>query len=186
DYRHALASEDTTLAEAMKAAGYTTFFAGKWHLGGEGSWPEDHGFDINKGGWDVGSPRGGYFSPWENPNLPNQQTGENLSMRLARETVQFMEAHQEEPFLAYLSFYAVHGPIQTTEEKWRKYRDKAEDNGIADTGYKMERVLPIRQVQDNPIYAGLVESMDDAVGVVLKAIKDDGLEENSIEVRADE
>ncbi len=180
DYSHALASEDTTLAEAMKAAGYTTFFAGKWHLGDEGSWPEDHGFDINKGGWDVGSPRGGYFSPWENPNLPNQQTGENLSMRLARETAQFMEAHQEEPFLAYLSFYAVHGPIQTTEEKWRKYRDKAEDMGIAESGFEMERRLPIRLHQDNPVYAGLVEQMDDAVGLVLNKLDELGLDQHTI------
>jgi arylsulfatase A-like enzyme len=46
----------------------------------------------------------------------------------------------------------------------------------------MERVLPIRQVQDNPIYGGLVETMDDAVGVVLKALKDNGLDENTIVV----
>lgn len=180
EYRHALDDADTTLAEALKAAGYATFFAGKWHLGSEGSWPTDHGFDVNKGGWDVGSPRGGYFSPWENPNLPNQQAGENLSLRLARETAQFIEAHQKEPFLAYLSFYAVHGPIQTTEEKWRKYRDKAEDMGIAESGFEMERRLPIRQHQDNPVYAGLVEQMDDAVGVVLDKLDALGLEENTI------
>jgi len=46
----------------------------------------------------------------------------------------------------------------------------------------MENVLPIRIVHDNPIYAGLVESMDDAVGVVLDAIKNAGLEENTIVV----
>jgi arylsulfatase A-like enzyme len=63
DYLHSLPHEYTTLPEAMKEAGYKTFFAGKWHLGGKGSWPEDHGFDINKGGWDVGSPKGGFFCP---------------------------------------------------------------------------------------------------------------------------
>ena len=46
--RSSLPHEDISLAEAMKEAGYKTFFAGKWHLGGEGSFPEDHGFDINK------------------------------------------------------------------------------------------------------------------------------------------
>jgi len=70
DYVHQLPAEYTVLPEAMKEAGYKTFFAGKWHLGDKGSWPEDHGFDINKGGWDKGSPNGGYFSPWVNPNLP--------------------------------------------------------------------------------------------------------------------
>ena len=179
EYRYALPGEDTTLAEAMKAAGYTTFFAGKWHLGGEGSWPTDHGFDFNVGGWDVGSPRGGYFSPWENPNLPNEKDGENLSIRLASETARFMEEHQKEPFLAYLSFYAVHGPIQTTEDKWRKYRNKAEEMGIADHGFDMERRLPIRIHQDNPVYAGLVEQMDDAVGLVLAKLKELGLDQNT-------
>ena len=91
EYEHNLAHESTTLPEAMKEGGYLTFFAGKWHLGSKGSWPTDHGFDINKGGWDVGSPRGGFFAPFENPNLENREDGENLSMRLAEETVQFFK-----------------------------------------------------------------------------------------------
>lgn len=180
DYVHALPKEDRVLPEVMKAYGYKTFFAGKWHLGDKGSYPEDHGFDINKGGWDVGSPKNGYFSPWENPSLPNVKQGENLEMRLAKETSAFIEAHTDQPFFAYLSFYAVHGPLQTTEEKWKKYRDKAEKNGIVPSGYAMEKVLPIRQVQDNPIYAGLVESMDDAVGEVLNTLKRLNLEENTL------
>ncbi len=182
EYVHNLPGNDVTIAEAMRAAGYKTFFAGKWHLGGEGSYPEDHGFEINKGGWDKGSPMGGYFSPWDNPKLPNIVKGENLTMRLGKETADFIKQHKDSAFFAFLSFYAVHSPIQTTSEKWKKYRDKAEDQGIATDGYKMERVLPIRQVQDNPIYAGLVESMDDAVGVVLQALKEAGLEENTIVV----
>ena len=36
--------------------GYRTFFAGKWHLGGRGYWPENQGFDINVGGWTAGAP----------------------------------------------------------------------------------------------------------------------------------
>jgi len=182
EYVHALPHEYTTLPEAMKEAGYKTFFAGKWHIGTKGSWPEDHGFDINKGGWDVGSPRGGFFAPWENPNLESGPDGENLSMRLAKETVDFIKDHKDTAFFAYLSFYAVHGPIQTTKEKWAKYRDKAEALGIAETGFKMGHFLPIRQVQDNPVYAGLVEQMDDAVGLVLKALDEMGLAENTIVV----
>ncbi|MCB0630358.1 MAG: sulfatase [Saprospiraceae bacterium] len=180
EYVWNLPREYTTLPEAMKEAGYSTFFAGKWHLGEEGSWPTDHGFDINKGGWDKGSPIGGYFSPWENPNLENLENGENLSMRLAKETVNFLENRGDKPFFAYLSFYAVHGPIQTTQEKWSKYRDKAEAMGIAESGFEMGHFLPIRQVQDNPVYAGLVEAMDDAVGRVLDALDELGLADNTI------
>jgi len=180
DYVHQLPQADTTLAEAMKSAGYKTFFAGKWHLGDKGSYPEDHGFDVNKGGWEAGSPIGGYFSPWKNPNLANEEPGENLSMRLARETSNFIKENKNSSFFAFLSFYAVHGTIETTEQKWEKYREKVEKQGIATTGFKMERVLPIRTVQDNPVYAGLVESMDDAVGLVLETLKAQGLDKNTI------
>ena len=186
EYERALPPEEVTMAEAFKEGGYQTFFAGKWHLGPEGSWPEDHGFDINKGGWDKGGPYGGYFSPWNNPKLANNQDGENLSMRLADETVNFISNNHPDttgkPFFAFLSFYAVHSPIQTTESKWRKYRNKAAEQGIADKGYKMGHFLPIRQVQDNPIYAGLVESMDDAIGKVLNGLDELGLDDNTIVV----
>ena len=186
EYEHNLPTAATTLPEAMKAAGYKTFFAGKWHLGEKGSWPEDHGFDINKGGWDVGSPNGGYFAPFINPNLEHHKDGENLTMRLAEETVNFFKENNPtetgQPVFAYLSFYAVHGPIQTTKEKWAKYQKKAKKNGIADTGYKMAKFLPIRQVQDNPVYAGLVETMDDAVGRVLQTLDSLGLDKNTLVV----
>lgn len=180
EYVHSLPHEYTTLPEAMKEAGYKTFFAGKWHLGEKGSWPEDHGFDMNKGGWEKGSPMGGYFAPWENPNLESGPDGENLEMRLAKETVQFLKENKDTSFFAYLSFYAVHSPLETTQEKWAKYRQKAEDLGIAETGFEMGHFLPIRQVQDNPVYGGLVESMDDAVGEVLKALEELGLAENTV------
>lgn len=180
EYTHVLPKKDATLAEAFVENGYKTFFAGKWHLGSKGSWPSDHGFEINKGGWDKGSPIGGFFSPWENPNLVNTIPGENLSLRLANETANFIEQNKDTPFFAYLSFYAVHAPIQTSQECWAKYRAKAEKQGIKDFGFEMERVLPIRTVQDNPIYAGLVQQMDDAVGIVLDKLNKLGLEENTI------
>ncbi len=180
EYVHNLPSEYITLPEALKECGYKTFFAGKWHLGEKGSWPEDHGFDINKGGWEAGSPKGGYFSPFANPNLPDGPNGENLEMRLANETVKFIKAQNGTPFFAYLSFYAVHSPIQTTRAKWEKYREKAERMGITPTGFGMERRLPYRLYQDNPVYAGLVESMDDAVGKVLNSLQELGLDKNTI------
>ncbi|MDG1806155.1 sulfatase [Flavicella sp.] len=181
-YKKELPSKNIVLPEAFQNEGYTTFFAGKWHLGGEGSLPENHGFDLNKGGYHKGSPAGGYFSPFKNPKLKDKVKGENLSMRLAEETVSFIKEHQKEPFFAFLSFYAVHGPIQTTKENRLKYRNKAIELGLADEGYEMERVLPVRVTQDNPIYAGLVESMDAAVGKVLQLLKELGLEDNTIVV----
>jgi arylsulfatase A-like enzyme len=164
----------------MKAGGYKTFFAGKWHLGKPGSHPEDHGFDINKGGWDVGGPTGGYFSPYKNPKLKDGPDGESLTMRLASETCNFIEANSDKPFFAYLSFYTVHGPIQTTEKLWNKYRDKAEADGLAKKRFKFDRTKAVRQVQDNPIYAGMMETLDDAVGMVLEKLKALGIEDDTV------
>lgn len=175
-----LPHEDTSIAEAMKNAGYKTFFAGKWHLGGEGSYPEDHGFEINVGGHHRGSPPGGYFGPYNNPKMKSKKDGESLPIRLGEETAAFIEANKENKFFAFLSFYSVHGPIQTTKEKWAKYRNKAASKGLAESRFIIDRTLPVRQVQDNPIYAGMIESMDDAVGIVLKKLKELGLDKNTV------
>jgi arylsulfatase A-like enzyme len=180
DYVRNLPADKTTLAEALKQAGYSTFFAGKRHLGSKGAWPEDHGFDINQGGWDAGSPEGGYYAPWTNPNLPSGPAGQSLTRRLADETISFIGTHTNQPFLAYLSFYAVHGPLQTTKPLWEKYRDKAGQQPKPNERFKMDRTLPVREVQDNPIYAGLIEEMDTAVGRVLKKLDQLGLATNTV------
>lgn len=184
DYEWSMSQKELTLPKALKQQGYKTFMAGKWHIGGEGSTPEDHGFDINIGGYEAGSPAGGYFSPYNNPKLKDGPKGENLSMRLANETVGFIEdqtkSHKKQPFFAFLSFYAVHGPIQTTEQNWSYFRNKADSMGLASEGFRIDRTLPVRQTQDNPIYAGLIKQMDDAVGIVLNKLETMGLMENTL------
>ena len=180
EYDRNLRASEITLAEVLRENGYRTFFAGKWHLGSKGSWPTDHGFDVNKGGWDVGSPRGGFFAPWQNPNLESGPAGESLTLRLGRETANFIETNKDKPFLAYLSFYTVHGPIQTTPKLWQKYRDKAVSAGLAGDRFLFDRRLNVRQVQDCPIYGGMVETMDDAVGIVLRKLDELGLSDNTI------
>ena len=179
-YDRNLRAEELTLAEVLRDAGYATFFAGKWHLGSKGSWPTDHGFQVNKGGWDVGSPRGGYFAPWQNPNLQSGPAGESLPIRLGKETAAFIKANRDKPFFAYLSFYSVHGPIQTSPDLWRKYREKAVAAGLPETRFVWDRRLAVRQVQDCPIYAGMVEAMDDAVGIVLDTLDELDLADNTI------
>ena len=86
-----------TIAEILKSNGYATFFAGKWHLGPEGFWPEDQGYDVNRGGVTRGGPYGGkkYFSPYGNPRLSDGPEGEHLPDRLASETIKFIEEHQQ-------------------------------------------------------------------------------------------
>ncbi|MBT8045383.1 MAG: sulfatase-like hydrolase/transferase, partial [Verrucomicrobiae bacterium] len=142
DYKHELDDADTTMAEALTAAGYKTFFAGKWHIGDNG--PEKHGFQINQGGHHRGGPPGGYFSPYKNPKLSDGPAGESLPIRLANETAKFISANKNQPFLAYLSFYSVHGPIQTTPALWKKYRDKAQKKPHRGDRFKVDRTLPVR------------------------------------------
>jgi arylsulfatase A-like enzyme len=182
EYIHALPKEETTIAEAMRAGGYKTFFAGKWHMGGESNFPEDHGFDINIGGHHRGSPPGGFFSPYTNPKMKSGPQGESLTLRLANDTANFIEGQKDkdQPFFAYLSFYAVHGPIQTTETLWKKYQKKAQDKGLVDKRFIFDRTKAVRQVQDNPIYAGMMETLDDAIGLVMKKLKDTGLDKNTV------
>jgi arylsulfatase A-like enzyme len=184
--------EEFTIAEAMKEAGYSTFFAGKWHLGQDSIyWPEHQGFDINKGGWSVGSPKGGYFSPYENPRLEDGPEGENLTDRLTDESIRFLENYSAEPFFLYLSFYTVHNPQQGKPELVEKYKRKIESEGLdpeamettdrewirfaPPTGRYVERVQ-----QGHPVYASMVETLDTNVGRLMHKIAELGLEENTI------
>ncbi len=180
EYAHALPAEDTTIAEAMRQAGYRTFFAGKWHLGGEGSLPTDHGYDINVGGHHAGSPPGGFFAPFNNPKMNDGPAGESLPQRLAKETSDFIEQERDQPFFAMLSFYSVHAPVQTSQALWKKYRDKAPALKPEQSRFRIDRTLPVRQIQDHPVYAGMMESLDNAVGDVLATLDRKGLRDSTI------
>ena len=170
-----------TIAKVFKRAGYATFFAGKWHLGPEGFWPENQGFDYNLGGHEAGGPYGGkqYFSPYGNPRLPDGPDGEHLPDRLASETVRFIEANKAKPFFAYLSFYSVHTPLMAREDLRKKYEMKREHLGI-ETRWGREGERDVRLVQDHAVYAGMVEAMDLAVGKVLAKLDQLGLSENTL------
>jgi arylsulfatase A-like enzyme len=183
-YKLQLPLEELTIGELLQSRGYRTFFAGKWHLGGDGYLPSDQGYSINKGGYSPGTPPGGYFSPYKNSHLEDGPPGELLPLRLGRETADFIKSNQsaDAPFFAMLSFYSVHAPIETTKELWQKYRDKAARLGLdaPRDRFIFDRTQEVRQVQDNPLYAGMMESMDSAVGLVLDALKDSGQADNTL------
>ncbi len=180
-YSDRLALDAPTLAKAMKSAGYATFFAGKWHLGPEGFWPENQGFDVNMGGIDKGGPYGGkkYFSPYGNPRLPDGPDGEHLPDRLASETATFIETNKDRPFFAYLSFYSVHTPLMAREDLQKKYKEKRERLGLK-AKFAPEPPRDVRLVQEHAVYAGMVEAMDLAVGKVLAKLDALGLRENTL------
>lgn len=181
-YEENLALDEVTLAETLKAAGYATFFAGKWHLGEkEMHWPEHQGFDVNKGGWSRGGPYGPgkYFVPYGNPRLEDGPEGEHLPDRLASETIQFMSDNRNQPFLAYLSFYSVHTPLQSRDDLKQKYQQKKKALKL-EAQWGKEGKSKVRLVQEHAVYAGMVEAMDAACGKVLAALAELGLDENTI------
>lgn len=180
-YVNNLAHSHTTLPEALKKQGYATFFAGKWHLGSDGFLPTDHGFDMNMGGLERGGPYGGdkYFSPYGNPYLEDGPKGEFLTTRLGQETSDFIKANKDKPFLAYLSFYAVHQPIMAPEAMVKKYQEKRKKLGLGDE-FSPETPRQNRTIRSHAVYAALLEMMDAAVGNVLDTLDTEGLAENTL------
>lgn len=180
-YKDRLDHSFISMAEVLKGAGYQTFFAGKWHLGPEGFWPEEQGFNINRGGIDRGGPYGGkkYFSPYGNPKLTDGPDGEHLPDRLASEACAFMEQNREQPFLVYFPFYSVHTPLMAREDLKKKYTQKANDLQLKEEwGREGER--KVRLTQTHAVYAGMVEAMDQAVGKVIDKVDSLGLSEKTL------
>ena len=193
---------EQTIGTAMQKNGYATWFVGKWHCSmTEEFYPEHHGFDVNIGGWLKGSPNGkkrvdneggAYYTPYNNPNLPDGPKGEFLTDRLGDEAVKLIKNAGEKPFFLYLSFYAVHTPIEAKPEKTAYFKEKARRMGIdrvkpftRDVEWFRSAAHPAwhwreRVIQSNAEYAALVSSMDENVGKVLDFLKASGLEENTI------
>lgn len=172
--------KETTLAEAFKKKGYETFYAGKWHLGDEGHFPEDQGFDFNKGGHHKGSPPGGYYAPFNNPRLGDKPDDHYLTDRLADESIEFLEYRDaSKPFLLYLSFYTVHTPIQGADKYDAYFTEKAKTlTGSADP--IVERDGKTRSRQNDPKYAAMAKSMDENIGRILDALHAKGLDDNTV------
>ena len=180
--------EEITVAEALKDKGYATFFAGKWHLGeNESYYPQKQGFDVNIGGHTKGGPYTGkkYFSPFENPEMKvDSPAGDHLPDRLARDTAKFIDDNKNKPFLAYLSFYSVHTPLMGRPDLVNKYKRKAAlVNGTVFAKEEQvfgKRQRKVRVLQKHAVYAAMVEAMDQAVGKVLKQLKDSGVADNTV------
>ncbi|TWT37152.1 Arylsulfatase [Posidoniimonas corsicana] len=174
--------EEITLAERLHDAGYATLHAGKWHLGGERHWPEYQGFDVNIGGWSQGGPFGGkqYYSPYANPRLSDGPEGEYLTDRLASEAAQFIHARRFKPFFVYLPFYSVHVPLVARKDLLEKYEQKFSRSDAIEMVQTLDGTERARQ--DHAVYAAMVEAMDQAVGVVLNAIQEAGVADNTIVV----
>ncbi|MFV0565208.1 MAG: sulfatase [Flavobacteriaceae bacterium] len=180
DYNQ-LPLEEYTLAEVLKENHYTTFFAGKWHLGGSNFTPEHQGFDVNIGGGHYGQPPGGYYSPYKNDKIMDGPEGEYLTDRLTSETISFINKNSEKPFFVLLSFYSVHTPIQPNKTHIEKFEDKLAqipNHDIKKANLGNNTVSRLDQY--NPEYASMVYAMDENVGKLIKALKAQGVYNNTI------
>lgn len=179
---------ETTVAEALQEHGYKTAFVGKWHLGPSATyWPENQGFDENIGGWSVGSPRGGYFAPFDNPRLKNYEAGVHLPPVLTDESLRILHEYRDDRFLLYLAFYSVHTPLQGREDLVEKYEARREawlDAGEAEFGWE-EQVWPgvgerrVRMRQAHATYAAMVEVMDQQIGRILDGLETLGIDDRT-------
>lgn len=182
DFQKFLPLEEYTVAEALKAGGYRTGLFGKWHLGEDESYyPEHQGFDVNVGGCGKGHPPS-YFSPYGIPNLPDGPEGEYLNDRLTNEALKFLDQIKDKPFFLYLPHYAVHMPLQAKEAAIEKYKAKAAKLPAGRTVYVNDLGRPVRQIQNNPVYAAMMESLDESVGRILDKLAVLGLDKNTVVV----
>lgn len=154
DFTKYLPLEEASLARAFQQASYATANIGKWHLGGEDYYPEKHGFGVNIAGTDKPGPPS-YFAPYGIPTLTEGPDGEYVTDRLGDEAARWIEANRDKPFFLYLPHFAVHTPIQAKAEHIKKYQAKARPG----------------MLHTNAVYAGMVESLDDAVGRVLDKLE---------------
>ncbi len=154
-----------TLANRMKAIGYSTCAIGKWHLGtGDDRLPMARGFDEYFGV--TGNP-GSYFMPRgfiDSRKSTSVQAIEDPSFyttdAFAAHAVDWIERHKDSPWFLYLPFNAIHSPLEASE----KY---------------LQRFTNVSKVSDRTLFA-MTSAMDDAVGVVLNKIRALAQEENTL------
>jgi arylsulfatase A-like enzyme len=159
---------EITLADKLKAAGYATGMVGKWHLGNEPKFnPVNRGFQeyfgFLGGAHPYFPPRLGAKGPQANSMLRGLERVEEkayLTDAFAREAVAYIDKHQEEPFFLYLTFNAVHNPMQAAEKYLARFPEVKDEK--------------------RRTYCAMMSAMDDAIGNVLKKLDDCQLTENTL------
>jgi len=184
---------EKSLAVSLKEGGYNTWHVGKWHLGGKEYHPEKYGFNKNIGGCHWSMPLNGYFSPWGMENLSDGPKGEYLTDRLTDEAIGLIKENDDKPFFLNLWYYSVHVPIQAKKSYIEKYRKKAEEMGLDmkkafDVGElfpsitREPRIFRIirRLIQSDPVYAAMIEILDENIGRLLQVLEETGQADNTI------
>jgi len=167
DTKVGLPLSQKTIADVMKSAGYVTGAIGKWHLGAAPCFhPNERGFMEYfgfLGGGHIYLPgaRGGpeYIIPLLRNKEP-LELKDYVTDVLSAEAAAFVARHKAEPFFLYLAYNAVHTPLQATEKYLSRFA------GIAD--------------ERRRTYAAMNSAMDDGIGRVLAALRDNGIERDTM------
>jgi arylsulfatase A-like enzyme len=159
-----LSLEEKTLGDRLKAAGYTTSWIGKSHLGYLPQYhPLKRGFDeyfgFLGGAHDYLDAAGDAHNPILRGTQPVNSIGYTTDA-FGAEAVSFIEKHKAEPWLCYLAFNAVHAPLESTEKYLSRF------SNIDD--------------KKRHTFAAMLSAMDDAIGAVLAKVKETGQEENTL------
>jgi arylsulfatase A-like enzyme len=156
-----LSLEVKTLADAAKDAGYVTGMFGKWHLGEKGPYhPGKRGFD------EAIVSMGKHFNFATNPKVP-VPPGAYLADFLTDHAEKFIEKNKDRPFFLYLPHFGVHSPLEAKKELIEKYAKKAPVGG-----------------HHNPVYAAMIESIDQSVGRIVAKLEALKLTGNTIVIFA--
>lgn len=165
-----LPSDEVTLAEMFRAAGYATAHLGKWHLGyGDGHRPLDQGFDRSFGHMGGCIDNFAHFFYWAGPSRHdlwenNQRVrlpGRFFPDLLVDKAREFIARHRDQPFFLYLAMNLPHYPYQGDAHWLERYRH-----------------LP----HPRNLYAAFLSSLDERIGQILDYLDQSGLRERTIVV----
>jgi arylsulfatase A-like enzyme len=167
--------DTTTLASALKQCGYTTFLAGKWHLGSRLEWgPQNYGFDHSYGSlagavdpWEHTYRKGEYMKTWHRDGEFVEEKG-NATELIVKQAIEWIRAKRE-PWFIYVPFQAVHIPIDAPEEFKRLYADVSFDRNEA-------------KAESFRRFGAFVSQMDAKVGQLIATLKETGQRSNTIAV----
>ena len=176
------------MPESFKAAGYQTAMVGKWHLGHsqEIFHPNARGFDNFYGHMHT---EVGYFPPFANQGgIDFQRNGVTIrdegyeTFLLADEASRWIKARdQDKPFFLYMPFIAPHSPLEAPDNLVQKYEALEDTRELTrSTAIDRTRTLNGFSPSARPMYAAVVDGLDQAIGQVLDTLRSEGIEEETI------